>query len=302
MMMYLTRSLSGRVLLGTLLLALTILPAACGGKKGPALAPGTEPDKYLFEQGTVALDKHKWLKAREYFRQIVDEYPQSRYRPDAKLGLGDAYLGDGSVESLILGGNEFREFLTFYPTHERAYYAQYKLALSHFEQMAAPQRDQTQTKDAVREFQAFVERFPDSPMINDGQRKLQECLDRLSDADYSVGYMYFRTRWYPGAIARFRTVLKDNPTFTRRDALYYYLAESYIRVGLAPEAAPLLDRLLKEFEKSEYLVRAEKTLADINSGAIGSLAGGGGKTDEKAKKDEKKAPETKTDIAVEKKK
>lgn len=289
MMMYLTRLLSGRALTGCLVLAVVLLVAACGGKKGPNLPPGTEPDKYLFDQGTDALTKKRWLKAREYFRQIVDEYPQSRYRPDAKLGLGDAYLGDRSVESLILAGNEFREFLTFYPTHERAYYAQYKLALSHYEQMLAPARDQTQTKDALREFQAFVERYPDSPLINDGQRKLQECQDRLSDADYQVGYMYYRTRWYPGAISRFRAVMKDNPTYTRRDALYYYLAECYIRLGLAPEAAPLLDRLIKEFEKSEYLVKAQKTLDDINSGAIGSLTGGA-KKDDKAKDEKKEEP------------
>ncbi len=300
MMMHFTRSVSGRALLGGLLLAAALLSAGCGQKK-PVLPAGAEPDKYLFDQGTAALNKHSWLKAREYFRKIVDEYPQSRYRPDAKLGLGDAYLGDGSVESLILGGNEFREFLTFFPTNERAYYAQYKLALSHYEQMAAPQRDQTQTRDAVKEFQTFVERYPDSKLINEGQQKLQECLDRLSEADYGVGYMYYRAKWYPGAISRFKAVLKDNPTFTRRDAVYYYLSESYIRLGLAAEAAPLLDRLLKEFEKSEYLVKAKKTLDDIQSGAIGSLTAPSKDTEKK--KDEKKPPEDqkKGDAAAQKK-
>jgi outer membrane protein assembly factor BamD len=248
-----------------------VLSTACSSKKKPVLEAGAEPDKYLYEQATAALTKHRWLRAREYYRQIVDEYPQSRFRPDAKLGLGDAYLGDGSIESLILGGNEFREFLTFYPTHERAYYAQYKLALSHYEQMLAPQRDQTQTKEATKEFQTFVERFPNSPLINEGQAKLQDCLDRLSDADYQVGYHYYRAKWYPGAISRFREVLKANPTYTRRDALYYFLSDCYVRMGLAPEAAPLLDRLLKEFEKSEYLQRARRMLTDIENGTIGSL-------------------------------
>ena len=50
------------------------------------------------------------MNARTYFQQIVDGYPQSPFRPDAKLGLGDSYLGENTPESLVQAANEFREF------------------------------------------------------------------------------------------------------------------------------------------------------------------------------------------------
>jgi outer membrane protein assembly factor BamD len=268
MMMHLNRSRIASACVGGLLLSLLAFSGACASKEKKAvLSAGAEADKYLFEQGTESLTKKRYLRAREYFRRIVDDYPQSRYRPDAKLGLGDTYLGDASVESLILGANEFREFLTFYPTHERAYYAQYKLALCHYEQMLAPQRDQTPTREALKEFETFVERFPDSKLINEGRKKLQECRDRLSDADYQVGVFYYRSKWYPGAVVRLRAVLKANPEYGNRDALYYYLADTYVKINAPAEALPLLDKLTKEFEKSEFLERGKKLMADIQSGA-----------------------------------
>jgi len=258
-----TRSLVARVFLGAALLS--VLAPGCGSKDSQPPPGSGQPDKFLYDKGTTALTDKKWLRAREYFRQLVDNYPQSPLRPDAKLSLGDTYLGENSVESLILAENEFREFLTFYPTHPRADYAQYKLGMGHFAQMHGPQRDQTQTREAIAAFEEFLERFPNSQYLPEVRSKLREARDRLGDSEYQVGLFYHRSRWYPGAIDRFKSLLKRDPEYTRRDAVYYYLAEALMRVALAAEAVPYLDRLLKEFEQSEYLERAKKLMDEAKN-------------------------------------
>jgi outer membrane protein assembly factor BamD (BamD/ComL family) len=80
-----------------------------------------------------------------------------------------------------------------------------------------------------------------------------------------VGYFYFRSRWYPGAIDRFRGVLKDDPGYSGRDAVYYYLAESLARTDKKAEAIPLFERLLEEFEQSEHLMDARKRLEELKT-------------------------------------
>ena len=60
-------------------------------------------------------------------------------------------------------------------------------------------------------------------------------------------------QWYPGAIDRFREVLKairNSPDATR---VYFHLAESLLRTDKKAEALPYYERLLSEFEASEYL-------------------------------------------------
>ena len=101
---------------------------ACTPPEPAALPPGTpEPDRYLFEHGSTLFEEEDWDKATTVFRRLVDVYPQSPYRFDAKLAIGDSLLSKGGLSSLIQAVNEFEEFLRFYPTHPRAAYAQSRM-------------------------------------------------------------------------------------------------------------------------------------------------------------------------------
>jgi outer membrane protein assembly factor BamD len=245
--------------------ALAAAGACASGPRGAVPAGTTEPDKFLFDKGTEALNAKKWLAAREFFKQVTETYTASPYRPDAKLGIGDTYLGEGSAEALVLAINEFTEFLSFYPTNRRADYAQYKLGMAHFRQMRLPQRDQTETRAALKEFETFIARYPNSSLLPDAKARLRESRDRLSDADYQVGYFYYRQKWYPGAIDRFKAVLKDDPGYTNRDNVYFYLADSLVKVKKEAEALPLLEKLVEEFEKSEHLAPAQKMITELKA-------------------------------------
>ena len=246
-------------------LAALVTISACSARQTTP-PPGTpQPDRFLFERGTEALKQREWMNARTYFQQIVDGYPQSPFRPDAKLGVGDSYLGEDTAASVVLAANEFREFLQFYPTSMRADYAQYKLAMSHFEQMRAPERDQTETREAVKEFDVFFTRYPNSPLAPEVKKNWRIARDRLSEASYGVGLHYYRSRWYPGAIDRFREILKDDPEYTGRDSVYFYLAESLARTDKTPEAIPYFERLLQEFPSSEHVEDAKVRLQALTT-------------------------------------
>jgi outer membrane protein assembly factor BamD len=244
-----------------------VLAAAVGcGKKSGIPANTANPDRYLFDRGNESLKNEKWIDAREYFRQVVDNYPQSPFRPDAKLGMGDSFLGEKSAESLVLAANEYREFLTFYPRNERADYAQYKLAMSHFQQMRAPERDQTETNAAIKEFQVFFDRYPMSKLMPEVRQKYREARDRLSQAEFRVGLHYYRIRWCVGAERRFRGILDVDPDFTGKDQVYYYLAECLSRSpDKKAEAIPYFERLLEEYRQSDKAEDARKRLEELKA-------------------------------------
>ena len=244
-----------------LLILAALVLGGCSSNAPVTAAPG-EADKLLLERGTAALKERQWTRARQYFSELLEAYPQSALRADAKLGVGDSYLGENNSGSYVYAQNEYREFLAFYPTNPRADYAQMQLGMVHFNQMLNPQRDQTETKEAIKEFQTFVDRYPRSPLINDVRQKLREAKDRLSDWDQQVGNFYLSIRNYSGAESRYRGILKDDPEYTRKDSVYFYLAETLEKV-IPPrkaEALPYYERLLDEYEQSEHLEEAKKRI------------------------------------------
>jgi outer membrane protein assembly factor BamD len=242
--------------------------AACTSANRRGVPPGTaQPDKFLFDRGTAELNAKHWVTAREFFKQVTETYTQSPLRPDAKLAIGDTYMGEGTAEALVLGINEFQEFLSFYPTNPRADYSQYKLGMAHFKQMRAPERDQTETRNTIREFEAFVSRYPNSSLLPEVKAKLREAHDRLSDSEFLVGRFYYRINWYPGAIERLTAILKQDADFTRRDGVYFYLAESLVKAKREAEALPYFEKLIDEFQQSEYLEDAHKRIAGLKTQA-----------------------------------
>ena len=163
-----------------ILIVASVSACASGPKRPPV---GTlDPDKFLWERGIEELNKRHWLTSREYFRQLMDSYPQSTYRADAKLGLADTYLGEKTPESNVLAINEYREFLSFYPIPPAlAHYAAVQLGECHFYQMHVPDRDQTKQWRRSAELTLCLQRYrtqQENPLLDEGARRLREARDR----------------------------------------------------------------------------------------------------------------------------
>lgn len=236
-----------------------LLFAACSSNPPVTAGPG-EADQILLERGQAALKDRSWTRARTYFTELLESYPQSPLRADAKLGVGDTFLGENNSASYVYAQNEYREFLAFYPTSPKADYAQMQLGMVHFNQMLNAQRDQTETREAIKEFQAFVDRFPNSPLLPQVKQRLRESRDRLSDWDLQVGNFYLSVRLYHAADVRYRHILTSDPDYTRKDALYFRLAETLEKSDKKAEALPYYERLVNEFEQSEHLEETRRRI------------------------------------------
>jgi outer membrane protein assembly factor BamD len=255
------RRRAARTTLALLLLALL----------GPAPAPAARQDakleelsdQELLDLGTQRLERGKYYKARQIFERLLRRpNVDPRVVPDAHLGLADAYFGKHGVLNVTEAMSRYSNFLTFYPTDPRADYAQYRLALCHFQQVYAPDRDQNETRTAIEEFRRVQALYPDSPYVDLAAEKIQEASDVLADHEYRVGKFYFDRKAYLGAIDRFLTILDLYPRYPDKDRLYYYLGNSLLRVERNEEGEIYLLKLLETYPRSEYAKKARAVLPE----------------------------------------
>jgi outer membrane assembly lipoprotein YfiO len=254
-------------LVGLAVLAL-VLPA-CAGHQVDLQALSSASDQIVWEAGVKAVAKKDWESARQYFRRLIDAFPQSEHQADARIALADSYFEEGGVGNYVLAVSSYREFLTLYPQHPKSDYAQFRCAESYFKQKNTPDRDQTATDQALEEYQRLLDVYPQSTYVEQTRERIRECRQVLARADFQVGFFYQKTRKsWRSAIGRYETIVSEYPDFERFDEVLFRLAQCLAFSGRYAEARPQIGRLQAEFPQSPFVEEAKKLEASFPPTAV----------------------------------
>jgi outer membrane protein assembly factor BamD len=243
--------------------SLLILPA-CAGHQIDVEALSSASDQIVWEAGEEAVAKKDWDSARQYFRRLIDAFPQSEHQPDARIALADTYFEQGGTANYVLAVSSYREFLTLYPQHAKSDYAQFRAGESYFKQKNSPDRDQTATQQALEEYQRLLDVYPQSSLVEQAREKIHACRQELARSHFMVGYFYQRTRQaWRSAIGRYEIILSEYPDYEKIDEVLYRLSECLANAGRYAEARPHLARLQSDFPNSPFAEDAKKLEASL---------------------------------------
>lgn len=181
-------------------------------------APEKSPEE-LMREGISAFEEGDYTKAAEAFQDVKDRYPYSALAVEAELGLADALFRRKEFEAAL---EAYREFETLHPKNKSIPYVIYQQGMSHFLRMNPIDRDQTSTKDALKEFERLQREFPIDPFSLMAQRRIRRCLINLAEYELYVGHFYFKTGRYQAALRRFEYLITHYPDYGQyEDALVY---------------------------------------------------------------------------------
>lgn len=164
--------------------------------------------RFYFNRGMERMRKKDYLKAVTDFQTVVESFSTSAIVDNAQFMFGEARF---KSEEYILAAYEYERVYVDYPSSNFAPEAHYKKAVCYFMESPKSALDQENTLLAIDEFNRFIENYPQNPLINEAQKKIEELTAKLALKEYLNAEQYKRLKYYDSALIYYNSVIKDYP-------------------------------------------------------------------------------------------
>lgn len=185
--------------------ALILTISACKSTK--LVNPG-EPINVTYQRGVDLYEKNNYTDAAEIFEAVTRMGRGTNYAQDAQFYLAESYYKDGKY---ILAEAEFARFTSFYPRDERREMADFKKAMSLYQQSPRYRLDQSATHKAIEEFQLFNSRYPNSDLVTESADRINELREKLALKYFESAEFYARTDQFKAATIYYDLVIDRYP-------------------------------------------------------------------------------------------
>ncbi len=167
-----------------------------------------------------------------------------------------------------MAGFQFKRFARQFPYSDRLEDACYYSAYCKYIDSPEYNLDQSQTQEAIEEFENYVERWPRSTRIPEVNNCLDELRKKLTRKDYEIAYGYYFIEEYHAAYESFKQFLNNYPEATMREDAMYYMLESSYRYAINSREDKMYERLqqvINDFDKFSSSFGNSKRLADAQN-------------------------------------
>lgn len=200
------------------------------------------------------------------FQSILLQYSGSAINDDAQYFLAFTYH---KREQYLLAAYEFSKLIRDIPASEYVQDSQFMLAESYYKLSPDYQLEQSYTKKAIEEFQAFIEFFPTHPKVEEAEKKIDELYVKFAEKEFNSARIYEKLEYYTAAINYYK-IVKD----TYHDSKYAPLAHyQLIKLLISRESTDEALRNISEYinkypndSRIEELKELSQEIENISNG------------------------------------
>ncbi len=222
-----------------------------------------------YEMAQKLYQEEKFGKLIPLLEDIIYLYKGTDKGADLMFQLAQSYYKSGDY---ILAGYYYRRFVSDYPKNEHAEESQFLSAFCYYLDAPRATLDQSPTMRAIREFQIFIRKYPNSEKIAECNIYVDELYKKLQDKSYLNAKFYFELENYNAANVALKNSLEEYPDSPHREELYFLLVKSnYLlaRNSIFTKQKERFEETLKviesfklEFPQTNYAKETEKLASD----------------------------------------
>ncbi|MBS1764707.1 MAG: outer membrane protein assembly factor BamD [Bacteroidetes bacterium] len=212
----------------------------------------------------------KYYNALQLFEELIVVFKGTDKAEDSYYYYCLCYFYTGDYTSAAY---HFNNFAQTFPTSKKAEDALYYNAYCYYLDSAPSSLDQQSSTDAIRQFQLFINKYPNSSRVPECNTLIDELRQKLEVKAWDNAMLYYKMEDYKSAIVAFGNVITDFPTTKyQEECLFLMLKSAYLYAGNSIEskkeeryknALEFYARLMETFPQSSYKKEAERLQASI---------------------------------------
>ena len=207
----------------------------------------TDYDK-KYDTAMEYYEKENYFKASQLFENLSLYYRGREKSEKVALYYAMSLLG---MKDHFSAGYQFELFYKQFPYSSSAENALYLAAYCKYLESPVYSLDQTLTKEAIKNFNMYLERYPSSSKVEEVNRHIDELRGKLIRKDYEIAYSYYKTSAYLSARIALSEFLYQYPETTyREDAMFYLILSGY--------------EYARNSIKEKQIVRYQQMIGDID--------------------------------------
>ena len=207
-------------------------------------------------------EENSYSKAIQLFENLTLHYRGKENAEDIAWYYAQALLKE---KDYFTAGYQFQRFVRQFPYSDRTEEAAYLSAYCSYMESPDYTLDQSLTKMAIEEFEAFAERWPRSNHIPEVNHYLDEMREKMMRKEYEIAYGYYFIEEYSAAYESFKNFLNNYPESSmREDAMFYTLRSGYLYAMGSREdkQRERMQRVINDFDRFSSSFKDSKHLAE----------------------------------------
>ena len=245
--------------------AIAAVSFSCGNSPKKLIKKGLYDCNNRLQTAVQRMEKRNFNDAIRIFEEIKFQCGGSPMMDTVYYYTAISYFRQRQFDDARV---EFEALYREFPRSPFAEEAHFRVAQMRYLRSPRIQRDQAETKEAMKLFNDYFEMYPEGVFTDSAKILFASALNKVAEKEYSVATFYRKQRKHEAALIYYRSVLSTYPDSDFAPPAIVGMVEMLVQLGRVQDAGEVIEELDAAAFEERLQLRIEavrQKLAAINS-------------------------------------